>query len=260
MIDIAFSMQDLEYFLLILVRITCFVFAAPFYSMNNTPARVRVGLSFFVAILLYQVVTPSQAMEYQTVAGYAVIVLKEAVTGLLIGLAASICTSIVNFAGAIIDMEVGFAMVHLMDPTTRESSSVSGVLYQYMVMLLLMASGLHRYLISALAETYQLIPVNGAVLNMDSLLASMVQFMSDYIIIGFRICLPVFATMLILNSVLGVLAKVSPQLNMFAVGLQLKVLVGLSVMYFSVSMLPGAANFIFDQMKRMIVSFVEGMM
>lgn len=260
MIDIAFSMQDLEYFLLILVRITCFVFAAPFYSMNNTPARVRVGLSFFVAILLYQVVTPSQAMEYQTVAGYAAIVLKEAVTGLLIGLAASICTSVVNFAGSIIDMEVGFAMVHLMDPTTRETSSVSGVLYQYMVMLLLMASGLHRYLISALAETYQLIPVNGAVLNMDSLLASMVQFMSDYIIIGFRICLPVFAAMLILNSILGVLAKVSPQLNMFAVGLQLKVLVGLSVLYFSVSMLPGAANFVFEQMKRMIVSFVEGMM
>ena len=64
----------------------------------------------------------------------------------------------------------------------------------------------------------------------------------------------------VLNAVLGVLAKVSPQLNMFAVGLQLKVLVGLAIMFFTASMLPGAADFIFTEMKTMMVSVVEGMM
>ena len=66
--------------------------------------------------------------------------------------------------------------------------------------------------------------------------------------------------MLMLNAVLGVLAKISPQLNMFAVGLQLKVFVGLAIMFFTVSMLPGAADFIFTEMKIMMVSVVEGMM
>ena len=66
--------------------------------------------------------------------------------------------------------------------------------------------------------------------------------------------------MIILNAVLGVLAKVSPQLNMFAVGIQIKVLVGLSVIFLTVNMLPGAADFIYTQMKKIIVAFVEGMM
>ena len=151
-------------------------------------------------------------------------------------------------------------MVTLMDPTTRESSTISGVFYQYMVMLMLIVSGMHEYLLKALAETFTLIPVNGAVFQMDSLMNSMVRFLSEYIIIGFRICLPIFATMILLNAVLGILAKVAPQMNMFAVGIQLKVLTGLTILFFTVGMLPGASDFIFTQMKKIVVSFVEGMM
>lgn len=77
--------------------------------------------------------------------------------------------------------------------------------------------------------------------------------------VGFRIILPIFCAMIFLNCVLGVLAKVSPQLNMFAVGIQLKVLVGLGILFLSMQMLPTLADNIFSQMKRMIVSFVEGM-
>lgn len=228
--------------------------------MTNTPRRVKVGLGVFIAVLLYQVLTPAPAVEYTTVLGYSVIVLKEAVTGLLIGYATNICNSIIHLAGSVIDMEVGFSMVTLMDPATKASTSVSGVFYQYMIMLLLVVTGMYQYLLKAFAETYTLIPVNGAVFQTEHLLKSMLQFMSDSIILSFRICLPVFAVMLLLNAILGILAKVSPQLNMFAVGLQLKVLVGLSVMFFSVSMLPGASDFIFTEMKKMMVSFVEGMM
>lgn len=137
------------------------------------------------------------------------------------------------------DMEIGFSMVTLMDPATRQSASISGIFYQYIMMLMLILSGMHEYLIKALIETFTLIPVNGTIFNLDSLMASMIRFLSEYIVIGFRICLPVFAVMILLNSILGVLAKVSPQLNMFAVGIQIKVLTGLSVIFFTVGMMPG---------------------
>lgn len=88
---------------------------------------------------------------------------------------------------------------------------------------------------------------------------SMLEFLSDYVIIGFRIVLPIFCSILLLNAVLGVLAKVAPQMNMFAVGIQLKVLVGLSVLFLTAGMLPGIADFVLDEMKRMIDSFVGGM-
>lgn len=259
MLEYGFTFGNLEYFLLIMVRVTCFVYIAPFFSMSNTPRRVRVGLSIFIAILLYQAV-PHADLEYETLLGYFMIVMKEAVTGFLIGFAANLCSTVVSFAGHIADMEMGLSMANLMDPSTRESSTITGIYYNYMVLLMLMISGLHEYLIKALAETYTLIPVNGAVLRSDSLLAAMTEFMANYIIIGFRICLPIFASMIILNAVLGILAKVSPQLNMFAVGIQMKLLVGLSVLFLTTAMLPGAGNFIYTQMKRAVVSFVETMM
>ena len=259
MIEYSFSMYDLEYFLLILTRISCFVFVAPFFSMKNTPSVVRLGISFFTAMLLYQVLTPAEPIAYATLLEYVVIVIKEAVTGLLIGFAANICMSIVNFAGSIADMEVGLSMVTLMDPTSREATSVTGVLYQYVFMLLMIATGMYRYLFGALADTFLLIPVNGAVLRSDALRASTLEFLKDYVIIGFRIILPIFCAILLLNAILGVLARVSPQLNMFAVGIQLKVLVGLSVIFLTAELLPGAADFIFQEMKKMIVTFVGTM-
>lgn len=259
MLDYTFSYADLEFFLLVLVRVSCFVFIAPFFSMSNTPKRVRIGLSICVAVLLYQVV-PRGSVSYDTLLGYSIIVMKEAVTGLLVGFAANLCSTIVTFAGHISDMEMGLSMASMMDPTTKENATITGVYYNYMVLLMLMISGMHRYLLKALAETYLLIPVNGVVLEGDSLLSAISGFLSDYIIIGFRICLPIFAVMIILNAVLGVLAKVSPQLNMFAVGIQMKVLVGISILFLSTSMLPGAADFIYTQMKKTIVTFVEAMM
>ena len=226
MIHYSFSAYDLEYFLLILVRVSCFVFVAPFFSMRNTPANVRIGISFFTALLLYQALTPGEAVVYSTVTEYAVIVMKEAIVGLLIGFSTTICTTIVNFAGSIADMETGLSMVTLMDPTSRESTSITGALYQYVLTLMLIATGMYRFLFGALADTFELIPVNGAVFNSGSLLESMISFLGDYVVIGFRIVLPIFCSILLLNAVLGILAKVSPQMNMFAVGIQLKILVG----------------------------------
>ena len=259
MLNFTFTLDNFEYFLLIMVRISCFVFVAPFFSMKNTPAMVRAGISFFTSLLLYQALTPGEAVVYNTVLEFTIIVVKEAVVGLLIGFAASICTSIVNFAGSIADMETGLSMVTLMDPTTRENTSITGVLYQYVLMLMMIATGMYRYLFRALADTFTLIPINGAVFSGESLLNSMIRFLGDYVIIGFRIVLPVFCTILMLNAILGVLVKVSPQMNMFSVGIQLKILVGLSVIFFTAGLLPGAADFIFQEMKQMIVSFVEGM-
>lgn len=258
MIDYNFSYGDLELFLLIFVRVASFVYIAPFFSMSNTPSRVRVGLAFFISVLLYQT-GPEQEAAYDTLTGYTIIVVKEAVTGFLIGFGANLCTAVVSFAGQIADMEMGLSMASLFDPATKQQTTITGVYYNYMVLLLLMISGMHRYLLKALAETYELIPINGAVFHDDALLQALITFMGDYIIVGFRICLPIFAVMIILNAVLGILAKVSPQLNMFAVGIQMKVLVGFCVLFVTTAMLPDAAGFIYEQMKRMVVSFVRVM-
>ena len=260
MMNLSVSMSELEYFLFVLMRIASFVFVAPFFSTKGVPNNVKIGLSVFVTYIMYSFGPEHIYPEYNTILGFATVVLKEVSVGLLIGLAAQLCTSIVLFAGRIVDMEVGLSMANVFDPTTNEQASITGALMQYGVMLILYTTGLHRYLLKALLETFILIPVGGAIIDTDRLLESLIVFLSDYIVIGFRICLPVFASITLMNIVLGLLAKLAPQMNMFSVGIQLKLLAGLSVIMVTITLLPDVCNFITTQMQQMIVSMVEGMM
>ena len=103
-------------------------------------------------------------------------------------------------------------------------------------------------------------PIAGAVFRSDRLLDAMLRFMADYILIAFRICLPMFAVMILLNALLGILAKVAPQMNMFAVGMQMKVLIGLTMLFMTTGMLPGISDLIYTEIKTMMVAFVEAIM
>ncbi len=129
MLDISFTYADLEYFLLILVRVSCFVYVAPFFSMSNVPRRVKAGFSIFFAYLIYVSLDRGEVV-YNSLLGYAVIVMKEALTGFLVGWGAQICTTVTSFAGSIADMEIGLSMVSLLDPTTKEQATFTGVFYQ----------------------------------------------------------------------------------------------------------------------------------
>ncbi|MCR5310341.1 MAG: flagellar biosynthetic protein FliR [Lachnospiraceae bacterium] len=258
MIDLTFSLADLEYFLLILVRVTTFVYAAPFFGMVNVPNRVKVGIGVMFSVLVYYTLTPV-APEYQTVLGFTILALKEAAVGVIIGFSASIFISILSFAGHLVDMETGLSMVTLFDSMTRDSITISGTYYQYVVLLMLLLSGMYQFVVGALVSSFSVIPVSGAVFHSDRLLAGMGIFLAEYISIGFRISLPVFAVIMLLNAILGILTKVSPQLNMFAVGIQLKILAGLAVLFLTVAMLPGASAMILSQMRRIVTVFIEAM-
>lgn len=253
-------MAELEYYLLIFCRIASLIYTAPFFSLSGVPKRTKIGFSMVISYLLYTVIPKTPVMEYDTVIGYAVLVMKEVIAGLLLGYACNICTTVVGFAGRIIDMEIGLSMASLMDPATKENLSITGALYQYAVTLMLIITGMYQYILKALVESFTLIPVTGALFVPEKLLSVMLKFLADYVLMGFRICLPVFAVMIILNAILGILTKVAPQMNMFSVGIQMKVFVGLIVLVLTTRMLPDISNMIFTEMKTMMVAFVEAMM
>lgn len=260
MIDYSFSVANLEFFLLIVVRISLFVYAAPFFSQRGIPRQVKIGFSVFFAALLYGVLPDKSIPVYNSIWGYAVLVLREAMVGVLLGFSAVICTTVVLFAGRIIDMETGLSMANLVDPTTNTSESITGVLLEYAVTLLLIISGMYEYIIRAMAEAYELIPVGKAVFDGEKMLQALIGFLGEYMSIGFRICLPIFAVMLLLNAILGIMTKVAPQLNMFAVGMQMKVLVGILSLFLMVGMLPKVSDMVFFEVRKMMATFVEIMM
>lgn len=257
MIQFEVALGQLELFTLILMRIASFIFVAPFFNTANVPSKVKIGLSFFVTVLVYSLKS-DMSYTYSGVFGYAVLVLQEVVVGLILGAAASFCVQIIMFAGKIIDMETGLAMAQIMDPTTNVQVGIFGNFYYYVLLLLLLVSGLYRYLISAIVETYNVIPIGGVTFS-ASVYTEVVGFISDYFVIGFRIAFPVFAATLMLNAILGILARIAPQMNMFVVGMQLKIFVGIFVVFFTIVMMPAVSTFIEDEIKTLLASLVRGM-
>ena len=252
-----FTVENLEFYLLLLVRISAFIFVAPFFGYTNVPMKVKAGISIFVAIILFQTVD-YQTVTYNGVVGFAGLVMKEAIVGLIIGYSANICSSILSFAGQLMDMEIGFAMVNVLDPVTKTQITITANLYTYFIMLLLIVTNMHHYILRAFIATYSVIPISGAVFK-PNLYIVMARFMADFFIIGFRIVLPIFSSILIVNVVLAILAKVAPQMNMFVIGMQLKILVGLFILFMVITLLPAVSDFIFDEMKEMMNLFTKSM-
>lgn len=259
MFDYAFSYNDLEYFLLVFVRIGFFIYAAPFFSTKGVPNQVKIGFALFLTLIVYRITPGYSVPAYNTVIGYSILIIKEAICGLLLGLSANLCSSIVNFAGRISDMEMGLSMVQLFDPMTNETTGFTGTIYEYAVILIMMVSYLHHFFIRALVETFTLIPIGMQVFSSENIVTTMVQFLADYVSIAFRMCLPIVASIMILNAVLGILAKSAPQVNMFSVGIQIKIITGLLILFITVGILPSVSDFIFQEMKVMVTAMVESM-
>lgn len=250
-------LDEFEIFFLILMRLASFVFAAPFFNMANVPQRLKIGFSLGLTVMVYSL-HPGMTVEYDGMIEYAIIVLEEVIIGILLGVVSSFCVQIIMFAGKIIDIDMGISMAQLYDPTTRTQVGIMGNFYYYMLMLLLIISGLHQYLIAAIVETFNAIPIGGVKFGV-TIYTTIVGFMSDYFVIGFRIALPVFAATLMLNCVLAIISKIAPQMNMFVVGMQLKIFTGIFVILFTISMLPSISGFILNEIEIMFATLVRGM-
>lgn len=246
-----------EIFLLVLVRVASFVYTAPFFGMTGIPQRTKIGLAVFLSILIFMLI-PDRTLEYGGILDYAMLVMKESIVGLLLGFVCNACIQTIIFAGHIMDINLGLSMASMFDPATRTQQTVSGTFYYYSVMLLMMISGLYQFLLMAIIDTYSVIPIGEMTVN-SSLYDSVIEILADYFIVGFRIALPVFVAVMLMNSILGILTKVASQLNMFAVGIQMKLLIGLGIMFLTVGMLPSVASFIMNMMEQAAKSVVGGL-
>ena len=103
--------------------------------------------------------------------------------------------------------------------------------------------------------SYKVIPIGEGIVS-PNLYKIFVQYVIDYFVIGFRIILPVFACILVINVILGILARIAPQMNMFVFGMQLKVFAGLSLIFILMNFLPGITDFLFNEMQTLTKLFM----
>ena len=213
-------------FLLVLTRTSGIFFISPFFGSMNVSYRLRAGAAILLAVLLFPIVVKMYTVNPPaTVLLFAFTVVKELFVGWLIGLVGYIALAAVNMAGKIMDMQVGFAVVSMMDPTTQQQTGLIGTfLYNLTIIYFVITNG-HHVIISALAESFRIIPIDAIVWN-NSFPQFMIDLTAGIFMNGMKIAMPVTFAILLTNVGLGILARTMPQMNIFVVGIPMQLMIG----------------------------------
>ena len=143
------------------------------------------------------------------------------------------------------------------DPINNQQVTVTGLIYNTLFMLTLVATNMHYYIIRAILDTFKYFNVGQQVFPRDMVQVG-IDFIVNFFIIGFRITLPMFCAMFLINIILGILARIAPQMNMFVVGMQIKLIVGFFVLMLLVQTLPTVSDFVMTEMKDVITDVIHG--
>ena len=156
-----FTIDYLEYFILVFIRIASMMVTAPFFNSNNFPRLTKMGLSFFFSLVAVGLMDFT-GLSYDGILGFSALVLQEGITGAIIGLASGLCLYILNFCGNMIDMEIGFSMAMELDPATNVQSTITSTLFSQLFLALFVISDMHYFIIDAIYDSYKLLPIGGA--------------------------------------------------------------------------------------------------
>ena len=235
-------------FLLMLTRITGVFMISPFFGSMNVPIYFRAATALAFAAVLFPVVDEMGiAPAPESMLMYAAALLSELFVGWLIGFVAFVSFAAINMAGKIMDMQVGFAIVNVMDPTSGQQIPLIGsFLYNLSVIVFLVVNG-HHIIIAALAESFRAVPLLTAEPSL-SLAAIFTDFTAGIFLTGMKIALPVTFAILLTNTGLGILARTMPQLNIFVVGLPMHIVIGLGMLMMVVPFFVLFLDVLFNEM------------
>ncbi|UJL47951.1 flagellar type III secretion system protein FliR [Virgibacillus sp. NKC19-16] len=240
------NINSIPVFLLILVRVLAFFVTLPLFSYRTVPLPFKIGFSFFLAFIMFYTVDAS-AINIDEM--YIFLLVKEALVGLLIGLIAFIILSAIQVAGGFIDFQMGFAIANVMDPQTGAQSPLTGqYLYIFALLFLLSVNG-HHLLIDGIFNSYHFIPIDAFIPFQDRSIADFViETFNQMFIIAFQMAIPIVGCLFLVDVALGIIARAVPQLNVFVVGLPLKILVSFIVILFFLSLYIALARNLFEIM------------
>ncbi len=235
-------------FLLLLTRISGIFIISPFFGSMNVPTVIRAAAAFSFTLVLFPVVDAMGTVTAPaTLLMYAAAVLGELFIGWLIGFIAFMAFSAINMAGKVMDMQVGFAIVNVMDPTSGQQIPLIGsFLYNLALIIFLVTNG-HHMIISALIESVQVIPLTG--LNPDASITAFIgRLMTTMFLTGMKIAMPVTFSILLTNVGLGILARTMPQLNIFVVGIPMQLMIGMLMLSMLLPFYVLFLDVVFDEM------------
>lgn len=230
-------------FALILARVTAFVAVLPLFGGKSAPNVLKVGLSVLLTIFLAHYAPPPVLGPQRGSVVLAVLLLaREVLCGAALGLAVRLIYSAVQQGGILIGRQMGFYMASIVDPSTDQQTQPLGMFFEVLFMLLFFAAGGHHLLLRTIARSFQVLPAAGAI-DFGALTTAVLAAGSSMLLFALKLAAPMLAAFLILAVVLGVLARVLPEMNVLLTSLPLRVAVGLGM---AVALVPSLQAFTQD--------------
>lgn len=211
---------------LILTRLSMVFIFMPIFSTQGIPTQIKV---IFISMLSFAFMSSGvYDASYLPETGVDILlsVLYEAINGMTIGFAIVVIMNGIYIAGQMIDMNMGFSMVNVMSATDEDSLPVTANFYYILVLITFLVINAHHMLIDAIALSLNKVPLGSLGFNLIHV-KSYTELVVLTFELGFRLSMPVLITVLVSDIVLGLLSKAMPGMNIFVVGMPLKILIGL---------------------------------
>jgi flagellar biosynthesis protein FliR len=252
-----FSEQHVLAFALVLARVAPMFLLAPLFSSKSFPARVRTVAAVALAIGISPVAERAigEAALPADIWGLAALIGKELIVGMAFSFGIAALFAALAAAGAILDLSIGFMLGGVVDPLSGVQSSLLQQLYTMIGVMVFIAIGGDGWVIAGLARTYEAVPLLEWP-QLGSLTAAAQLAFSGIFAAAVQVCAPVLLALIITDAATGVVSRVVPQLNVFAVGFPAKIAVGLLLV--SVS-LPFAAGWLSDELQRSVSTALQSL-
>lgn len=215
-----------------LTRILSLIASAPVFGNKQVPARVKIGLSVLLAIIIAPTLGAMPAVPAGSPQGL-VIMVQQIIIGISMGFALRVVFTAVEMAGDLIGLQMGLGFASFYDPLNAAYTPIIGRWLGMIAALAFLAMNGHLYVLSALAESFRTLPVGSAMLGSGHY--EMARWGGSIFAFALQISLPIVGALLITNIALGILTRAAPQLNLFAVGFPITLSIGFLVLAMSMS-------------------------
>ncbi len=255
---IQYLLQNVQVFILLFVRMLGIFILTPFFGTKNVPTIFKIGLGFFAAVIVFDTMGPVD-LQINNVLDYFIVVISEFIVGLVIGLASMISFSAIYLAGQLIDYQLGFGLVNILDIHSETQVPLMGNFIYILTILIFMLMNGHYTLFTMLAKSVDIIPIGKVAFDLPGMSQVLTKMVSDMFILGFRISAPIILTTLLTDLTLGIISRTIPQLNVFMIGMPAKIFVGIFTLLIMLPMYLTIIDFMFNGMNADIFRLMKFM-
>ena len=213
-------------FFLTVLRLGGLIATMPGFGQTRVSLTVRVVLVLMLALVISPL-AGHPTVPVESMWDLLGVMVTELASGLLMGLSVAWIVDTVAFAGQLMDAQMGFSFVQLLDPISAHPVAISGSLLDQVTMVLILVSGLHHQMIRALVESYRILPM-GQTLSLNPHLV--ITQMGLILARGFQLAFPVLFVLFLVDFTSGMAGKFMPQLHLITLTFPLKIAIGMTML------------------------------